>query len=134
MSYHPGHSTSGLRWRPEGIELRCSTCPAAARWWPLTEEFWSFRQSFRRCRACVQSDKNRRARARLRDEKVRNAGQLYQAAYRENAREALRIKSLAYYWADPEARRAAKKVHYYANRERILAERRRQYAERKQAA
>lgn len=124
MSYHPGDRPSGLRYREEGIELRCETCRG---WWPLTDEFWTFKQTFRRCRACIREDKNRRDRERNKRPEVRAARIAYQLAYRQEAGEVKRLKAAAAYWADPDAERAKAKAYYYANRETVLAKRKERY-------
>ena len=131
MSYHAGDRPSGLRYREEGIELRCETCPKAMRWWPLTPEFWSFKQSFRRCKACLVTDKNRRDRERCRRPEVQAKNREYQAVYRKDAGKVRAIKNQQRYWSDPEYQRAKARAYYYAHREDVLAKRRaRYYAER----
>lgn len=128
MSYHPGSPTSGLRWREDtGIEKRCDSCPPGMKWWPLTEEFWYFRQSFVKCKACFVKAKMARNRERYRDETIRKARAEYQKVYRVEASEARRIYRQAVYWADPERHREAARARYYRNRERILERKRLEY-------
>lgn len=129
MSYHPLTRNSGLRWKEDtGIEKRCDFCPKGARYWPLTEEFWNFTQTFNRCRACLAAQKresNRRVYAR--DAAKRLANMEYQRKYRAETKGARRIANQVAYWSDPEKHRAAAKARYYKNRERILEVKKLQY-------
>jgi hypothetical protein len=136
MSYHPGQQTSGLRWREDtGIEKRCDACPKGMAWWPLTEEFWYFRKSFSKCRACYTRIKNiNTARVRRENDLKRLANLEYQRKYRAETKEVRAIKNQIYYWSDPERQRAAAKLRYYRNRERILEQRRARYWAEKAAA
>ena len=128
MSFHPGYRSSGLRWRDDtGIEKRCDYCPRGMQWWPLTDEFWYFRQSFIKCKACFIKAKNAANRARSRDEAIRAARRDYQKVYRIEAKTVRSFKNQEAYWADPESHRAKAKARYYKNRDRILEQKRLAY-------
>lgn len=135
MSYHPGDTVSPVRFRDDvGLELRCTTCPKGMNWWPLTEEFWRFKQSFKRCRACIRIDKNRRQNIKYRtDPTVRKANREYQATYRKEAAQARRLASVDRYWADPEGERQRARERYWADPEKIRAKRRAAHAAKKAA-
>lgn len=133
MSYHPNQRPSGLRYRDEGLELRCDYCPKGMCWWPLTEEFWSFRQSLRRCRACTRIAKNRRDQERRRRPEVRAASIAYQRRYRAEAKKVKALKAFDRYWSDPDHHRAKARTYYYANREAILERKRARHWARKAA-
>ena len=136
MSYHPGHATSGLRWREDvGIEKRCDSCPKGMSWWPLTEDFWSFRSSFVKCRACCAKIKNAANARHLRENEIARLAKLdHQRKYRAETKGAQRIKNLAYYWADPERHRARARARYRLTRERVLERKRALYWAEKAAA
>lgn len=136
MSYHPGSKTSGLRWREDtGIEKRCAECPKGLQWWPLTDEFWYFRKSFNRCRACYDRVKRAGDRRRLAMRPdLRLANLEYQRTYRADSKEARQVKNQAYYWADPDRQRARARERYERNRDRILEQRRARYWAEKEAA
>lgn len=136
MSYHPGSKTSGLRWREDtGIEKRCESCPKGMQWWPLTEEFYDFRKSFVTCHACAVRVKREHQRRVRRENDLRRLANLeYQRKYRAESKEARQIQNQLYYWADPDRQRAAAKLRYYRNRERILEQRRARYWAEKGAA
>ena len=136
MSYHAGHPTSGLRWREDtGIEKRCAACPKGMRWWPLTEEFWNFKGSFNKCRACYARIRNAsQNRIRRESEARRLVNRDYQRRYRMESKDVRRIKNQQAYWADPERHRAAARERYQRNREAILERKRALYWAEKAAA
>jgi len=136
VSYHPGHATSGLRWREDvGIEKRCDSCPKGMCWWPLTEDFWSFRSSFVKCRACCAKIKNAANARHLRENEIARLANLgYQRQYRAETTGVRRVKNQAAYWSDPERYRAAARARYYRNRDRLLERKRALYWADKGAA
>jgi hypothetical protein len=131
VSYHPGQTTSGVRYREDvGLELRCRACRT---YWPLEREWWDFR-SFSRCNACARKAKNASARRRMQeDPELRRRRRIYQVQYRKDAKAAKSLYAFDRYWANVEVERERARDRYYANRETILEKKRQKYAQRKAA-
>lgn len=110
-----GSRYRGVRWRPEGFEMRCFECPSGARYWPLTTEFWN-PCGLSRCRACWLVYW-RRHQARLR----REDPEFQRARERANYRKHRRVIAIK------------RREYYERNRPQILAKRRETYAARRAA-
>lgn len=79
---------SGVRWREDlgCFEMRCDDCrlAGAARYWPLTREFWDPRMGMTRCIACHRRRMAQGARLRRRHdealaERIRERNRKYRA-------------------------------------------------------
>lgn len=65
------------------FEFRCMACALQQRasWWPLDEEFWNFRRSLARCRACWAEADRARMRLKRQDPAFREKERRYSADY-----------------------------------------------------
>lgn len=88
---------AGIRWRADvGFEIICPSCARqgdGAYYWPLTEEFWNWKKTLTKCRACLKEEDRAKARKRWKkSEKYRAYRRKYLEEYRKVAGDAIKLR------------------------------------------
>lgn len=114
-----------------GFERRCPLCRD---WWPLELTYWDKRW-LTRCRACIKTWRAEYQAAKYRDDPEyrqmkKDAAALSSWKALQNEPERFRARRAAYERTRDVRRRELQRLNYWANRDAILARRRKRASER----